>query len=126
MNVLDYSSSVSLPNSLQIFQDLLNYLKVIPDSNELLLNYKRNLLIFKDSQKVPQELPEFYEIELFWVREYAKDEIKHNKTNIPLGVNKKVFLIWLVAAFELLTQKSFNEFVQLIFLLKKLFLSGKQ
>jgi len=55
-------------------------------------------------------MPDFDEIELSWVRECTKDEKKHNRRS-DICVNKKGFLIWLVAVFELLTQKSFNEFV---------------
>ena len=100
----------SLPNSLQIFQDLLNYLKAVPNFYQLLLIYKKNLLFFKESKKMPQQMPDFDEIELSWVRECTKDEKKHTRRS-DICVNKKGFLIWLVAVFELLTQKSFNEFV---------------
>ena len=105
------------------FTEILNHLIKISDENgEIKSNYQKTISLLKNSLKIPKEQPKSEEIYKFLI---LLKEPKKAK-NIALKsffLKTKVFLVWLISAYEFFSQKNLEIFVNSkIFLIIKFFL----
>ena len=96
------------------FSKMLCELLIDSNENEIIRNnYLGKIAIIKESLKIPKEIPSSEEISKFFI--FLQESHKSSKKVVlkSFFIKTKVFLIWLISAYELFSQRSLENFVNL-------------
>lgn len=103
---MTYQSSLEFP------QFVASTLKSdFPSPSQLHSNYHRIASLIKESIKIPSEAPSLLDIEKFFGFLRETQRTRKTVSLKSFFIRTKVFLVWLISAYESFCSRSFEEFV---------------